>query len=157
MLVTTCPVRNGEEALIVLEWYAARWGIEVWHKILKSGCQIEARQMETAERLQRCLSLYSVIAWRILYAVMLARELPDVPCTVLLATAEWHALWCTIKHTAIIPADPPSLREAVRWITQLGGFQARNGDGEPGVTVLWRGCQHLADLTRMYQILRPRC
>jgi hypothetical protein len=54
-----------------LAWYACRWGIKVWHKVLKSGCQMEARQLGTAARLERCLARYAVIAWRIVYATML--------------------------------------------------------------------------------------
>jgi len=38
------------------------------------------------------LTLYSVIAWRIIYATMLARAAPDVPCTVLLDEQEWQGL-----------------------------------------------------------------
>ena len=60
--------------------------MEVWHRILKSGCRIEARQLATGERLQRCLTLYSVIAWRVFYATMLARAVPEMPCDVLLDT-----------------------------------------------------------------------
>jgi len=155
LLLTTVPITSTDEALERLEWYAARWGIEVWHKVLKSGCRIEDRQLETAERLSRCLTLYSVIAWRILYATMLARAAPDVPCTVLLDEHEWQGLYCRIHRVAIAPAKPPSLRQAVRWIAQLGGFQGRKSDGEPGVTVLWKGFQHLVDIAAMYRIMRP--
>ncbi len=129
--------------------------MEVWHKVLKSGCRIEDRQLETADRLMRCLALYSVIAWRILYATMLARAVPDVPCTILLSDAEWQGLYCRIQRVAIPAASPPTLRQAVRWIGQLGGFQGRKHDGEPGVTVLWKGFQHLVDVVAMYQIMRP--
>jgi len=155
LLLTTVAIETSDDALQRLAWYAARWGIEVWHKVLKSGCRIEARQLETAERLTRCLTLYSVIAWRVLYATMLARAAPDLPCTVLLDEDEWHALYCRIQRVAVVPAKPPSLRQAVRWIAQLGGFLARKRDGEPGVTVIWKGLQHLVDLTAMYRILRP--
>src|SRR5262245_55333890 len=72
--------------------------MEVWHRILKSGCRIEARQLETAERLRRCLALYSVLAWRILYATMLARSVPKAPCSVLLDPEEWQALYCAIHR-----------------------------------------------------------
>jgi hypothetical protein len=129
--------------------------VEVWHSILKSGCRIEARQLETAERRQRCLPLYSVIAWRIFSATMLSRAVPDVPCAALLALEEWQALYCAIHRTPMPPETPPSLRQAVHWIAQLGGFLARRGDGEPGATVLWKGFQHLTDLTTMYCIMRP--
>ena len=155
LLLTTCAVPTVETAVERVEWYGVRFGIEVWHKVLKSGCRIETRQLESAERLQRCLPLYSVIAWRILYATLLSRTLPELPCTVLLALEEWQALYCAIHHTSTPPATPPSLRQAVRWIARLGGFLERRGDGEPGVTVLWKGFQHLADLTTMYCIMRP--
>ncbi len=155
LLLTTVPITTTDDALERLAWYAARWGIEVWHKVLKSGCQIEARQLETADRLMRCLTLYSVIAWRILYATMLARVVPDAPCTVLLDADAWQGLYCRIHRVAVPPARPPTLRQVVRWIAQLGGFQGRKHDGEPGVTVLWKGFQHLVDVTAMYRIMRP--
>ena len=104
LLLTTVPVATTEEALERLEWYAARWGIEVWHKVLKSGCVIEERQLESAARLERCLRLYSVIAWRIIYATMLSRAAPDVACTVLLEEEEWQALYCRIHRVALAPA-----------------------------------------------------
>lgn len=155
LLLTTVPITNTDAALERLAWYAARWGIEVWHKVLKSGCRIEAKQRETADRLIRCLTLYSVIAWRILYATMLARAAPELPCTVVLDDDEWQGLYCRIHRVAIAPEKPPTLRQAVRWIAQLGGFQGRKGDGEPGVTVLWKGFQKLVDIAAMYRIMRP--
>jgi hypothetical protein len=155
LLLTTCAVHTVEEAIERVDWYACRWGVEVWHKILKSGCRIEQRQLETAERLQRCLPLYSVIAWRIFYATMLSRAVPDAPCTAVLDPEEWQALYCAIHHTPTPPPEPPALRQAVHWIAQLGGFLARRGDGEPGAMVLWKGFQHLTDLTTMYCIMRP--
>jgi hypothetical protein len=155
LLLTTVPVLETADALERLDWYTCRWGIEVWHKVLKSGCQIEARQLETAERLKRCLALYSVIAWRVIYGTMLARVVPEAPCTALLEDDEWQALWCAIHRRPMLPASPPPIGTAVRWIAQLGGFLGRKGDGAPGVTVLWRGFQHLVDLTTMYRIMRP--
>jgi len=155
LLLATEALPTVETAVERVEWYGVRFGIEVWHKVLKSGCRIEARQLESADRLQRCLPLYSVLAWRILYATLLSRTLPEVPCTVLLALEEWQALYCAMHHTPTPPPTPPTLRQAVRWIARLGGFLERRGDGEPGVTVLWKGFQHLADLTTMYCIMRP--
>lgn len=156
LLLTTVPVQTTTDALQRLAWYACRWGIEVWHKVLKSGCRIEARQLETAERLKRCLTLYTVIAWRVLYATMLSRAVPEASCLALLNDPEWQALYCAIHHTTILPPTPPTLHQAVRWIAQLGGFQNRKRDGHPGVTVVWKGFQHLSDLTYMYLVFRPQ-
>jgi hypothetical protein len=155
LLLTTVPLQTTEEALSCLVWYACRWGIEVYHKVLKSGCAIERRQLDDLDHLQRCLAVFSVIAWRLLYATLLARVLPDVACTALLEEGEWQALYCHIHQTTHLPPAPPPLAQAVRWIAQLGGFLGRKGDGPPGVTVLWRGFQRLIDLTAMYHVFRP--
>jgi hypothetical protein len=155
MLLTTMPLGSVEEALRCLSWYTCRWGIEIWHKVLKSGCQIEARELQTAERLLRCLAVYSVVAWYILYATMLARHIPNQACTVLLDEDQWQALYCVIHKTARPPDQPPTLRQAVRWIARLGGFIGRKADGEPGITALWQGLQRLFDMTVMYRTLRP--
>jgi hypothetical protein len=155
LLLTTVAVHTVEDARERVAWYACRWGIEVWHRILKSGCQIEARQLATDTRLQRCLTLYSVLAWRVFYAIMLARAVPELPCDVLLEIEEWQALYCAIHHCPTPPDEPPTLDEAVRWIAQLGGFVGRRRRDQPGAETLWRGLQHLSDLTRMYCIMRP--
>ncbi len=155
LLLTTVPLRTTADALTCLDWYACRWGIEVYHKVLKSGCAIERRQLQDVAHLQRCLAVFSVIAWRVLYATMLARTLPDAPCTALLEEGEWQALYCHIHQTTQLPPAPPTLAQAVRWIAQLGGFLGRTRDGAPGVTVLWRGFQRLIDLTAMYHVFRP--
>jgi len=155
LLLTTVPVHTVDDAIERVTWYACRWGIEVWHRILKSGCRIEARQLATSERLQRCLTLYSVIAWRVFYATMLARAVPEMPCDVLLEIEEWQALYCAIHHCPTPPEEPPTLEQAIRWIAQLGGFVGRRRSDQPGTETLWRGFQHLSDLTRMYCIMRP--
>jgi len=155
LLLTTVAVDTIAEAIERVEWYACRWGIEVWHRILKSGCRIEERQLASGERLQRCLPLYSVIAWRIFYATMLARAVPEMPCSVLLALDEWQALYGALHHGPTPPEEPPSLDQAVRGIAQLGGFVGRRRRDQPGTETLWRGFQHLMDLTKMYRIMRP--
>ena len=154
LLLTTVSVHTIADAIERVAWYACRWGIEVWHRILKSGCRIEARQLATGERLQRGLTLYSVMAWRVFYATMLARAVPERSCDVLLEIEEWQALYCAIHHCPTPPDRPPSLGEAVRWIAQLGGFVGRRRRDQPGAETLWRGFQHLTDLTKMYRIMR---
>jgi len=154
LLLTTVAVDTIDDAIERVQWYSCRWGIEVWHRILKSGCRLEARQFATAQRLQRCLALYSVLAWRIFYATMLARVVPEAPCSVLLEPDEWQALYCAIHRVPQPPPEPPSLGQAVNWIAQLGGFVGRRRRDRPGAEVLWRGFQHLGDLTTMYCIMR---
>jgi hypothetical protein len=154
LLLTTIPVTTTDAALEKLEWYTCRWGIEVWHKVLKSGCKIESRQLDDADNLIRMLAVFSVIAWRILYAGTLARAIPDESCRLLLEDDEWRALYTMVEQTPILPVQAPTMREAVRMIGRLGGFLGRKRDGEPGVQALWIGFRRLYDLTIMYRIMR---
>ncbi len=151
-LLTTLAVTEGSEAIERVRWYAQRWQIEVIHKVLKSGCKIEQRQLETAQRLERALSIDLVVAWHILALCKAARELPDDPVSDWLPAAQWQTLWCYVHQRTQVPKTPPSVRQAVRWIAQLGGFLGRKSDGEPGPTTLWRGLQQLEAMTKMWQL-----
>ncbi len=151
-LLTTLPVTCAAEAIERVRWYAQRWQIEVIHKVLKSGCKVEQRQMETAQRLERALSIDLVVAWRILALCKAARELPDDPISDWLPAAQWQTLWCYVHQRTTVPKHSPSVQQAVRWIAQLGGFLARKSDGEPGTTTLWRGLQQLEAITKMWEL-----
>jgi hypothetical protein len=151
-LLTTLPVTSVAEACEKIAWYAQRWQIEVLHKVLKSGCHIEQRQLETAARLERVLAVDQVVAWRLLALCKAAREQPDEAVSAWLDRAQWAALWCHVHQRTTPPATPPGVRQAVRWIAQLGGFLARKGDGEPGPLTLWRGLHRLNDLSAMWRL-----
>lgn len=154
MLLTTVKVDTFEQACERLDWYAKRWGIEVYHRTLKSGCRIKDRRLETAESLQACLAIDMVVAWRIYHLTKLSREIPDTACTIFFEEAEWKALYA-FSHKQL-PDETPTLREATRMVGRLGGFLGRKNDGEPGTTVLWRGLQRLSDITATYLALLPR-
>jgi hypothetical protein len=149
LLATTLPVASLEDALRCVQWYAYRWTIERFHFVLKSGCKIEERQLETVERLERAIPVFSIIAWRLLWLTLQARETPDAPCTVILEEFEWKVLCTTVaSHRRQLRTKPPTLREAIRMIAQLGGFLGRKCDGEPGPQTLWRGLRRLHDLAQ---------
>ncbi len=147
MLLTNIVITSFDDALEKIRWYRLRWGIEVFHKILKSGCRVESCRLGTAERLTKYLALFAIIAWRLHWITQLNRENPENPCTPMLADHEWKSLYCKIHKTKSYPKDPPSTRLAVRWIAQLGGFLARKGDNEPGIVTVWRGWQRLTDIS----------
>ncbi len=152
MLLTTVKVDDKEDAFERLQWYARRWGIEVYHRILKSGCRVETRQLENVHRLSNCLAIDMVVAWRIQYLTVMGEETPDVPCTVYFTDSEWKALTTFLDRTKTPPANPPSLNEAVRLLGKLGGHMGRNGDGAPGSEVLWRGTARLSDIENAYTL-----
>lgn len=153
LLLTTLPVTSFEQAIEKLIWYTRRWGIEVLHRTLKSGCRIEQRQLAQADRLEACLAIDLVVAWRIYHLNKLGRETPQAPCTVYFEEAEWKALMVFTTGNRLPPARPPSLRDAMRRVASLGGFLGRKGDGEPGTQTLWLGLQRLDDLAAMWQVM----
>lgn len=142
VLLTNLPVRDFAGATEKVEWYGLRWGIETWHKVLKSGCTVEDCRLEDAARLKRHLALFSIIAVRLMYVTYLARAQPELPATGVFSEEELEALHIRV-HKTPAPTQPATLREAVRMIGRLGGHLGRKGDGEPGVTVLWRGWMSL--------------
>ena len=153
MLLTTCKVLEFAQAIEKLAWYSRRWAIEVYHRTLKSGCKIEERQLGSACRIEACLAIDMVVAWRVFHMAKLGRETPDVPCTVFFEEAEWKALCAHITKNPTPPAQPPSLRDAMRMVAALGGFLGRRADGEPGTKSLWLGLQHLEDLAAMWKFM----
>lgn len=143
LLLATWPVEGLEAALECVEMYAHRWKVERYHYVLKSGCGIERLQLETADRLERALALYSFVAWRLLWLTYQARVRGTMPCTEALEDDEWRVLLAVsgARHRG----TPPTLGEAVRLIAGFGGFQGRKGDGDPGVKSIWTGWCRLMD------------
>jgi hypothetical protein len=153
MLLTNTPVNVFEDAIQVVSWYCCRWQIEVFHKIIKSGCRVEDCLLQTASRLQNYIAMMCVVAWRLHWLTYCNRTEPDAPCTQILTTIEWQALYLRIHKTTKFPQTPPSTHQAVRWIAQLGGFLGRKSDGEPGITTIWRGWQRLQDLAAAWSVI----
>ncbi len=155
MLLTTLEVRTFAQAMEKIDWYARRWGIEVYHRTLKSGCLIEERQLGTVTGLTNCLAIDMIVAWRILYMTRLGREVPDLPCTAVFTEDEWQSL-CKVTHpNQPLPLEPPSLTEVIRMLSKLGGHIARKTDGPPGVESLWIGLMRLSDISMCWRLFGP--
>jgi hypothetical protein len=142
VLLTNLPVMNFKAAAEKIDWYTKRFGIETWHKVLKSGCKVEDCLLETAERLSRYLTLFSILGVRLMYVAYLARVQPELPANEVFSPEEIEALHVHLYKT-LPPSEPLSLREAVRMIGRIGGHLGRQCDGEPGMTVFWRGWMRL--------------
>ena len=84
---------------------------------------------------------------------MYNRHAPQADCTCVLTDEEWKALYCVTYKTTALPKKLPTVSQVVVWIAKLGGFLARKSDGEPGVTVIWRGWQRLSDISDTFALL----
>ena len=142
LLLTSLPVTDFPWACTVVQWYRCRWEMELFFRVLKHGCKIEQLRVQTDQRLLNALAIYVIVAWRIHNITMAGRAYPEVSCEVVLAPQEWATLY-TMQHHCHPPPTPPPLREMVRSLAQLGGFLARQGDGEPGIKAIWQGYQRL--------------
>jgi hypothetical protein len=152
-LLTNLEVNNFKSSAEKVQWYRFRWRIETFHKILKSGYQIEDCRLRHAERLERYIALISVVAWRLHWIKLFALHHPLLPCTKLFSETEWHAIYLRSHRTKKFPAEIPSLNDTVRDLAKMGGFLARKSDGEPGVVTLWRGLFSLYETIQTLRIL----
>ena len=109
-LLTNDKIETFEEVAERISWYLCRWQIEIFFKILKSGCKIEKLQLEKKERLEVALAFYMIIAWQILYLTTLGRTCPDLPCDVVFETEEWQAVYIVAKKQPP-PEIPPNINE----------------------------------------------
>jgi Transposase DNA-binding len=144
-LITDLPVHSPEDAIEKLGWYARRWTIELFHKILKSGCRAEEARLRTAERLVNLLALFCILSWRLFWLTMINRAAPEASPRLALTKGEIRLL----DRMAGRPSSrspPATLSDYLVQIARLGGYLARASDPPPGPTVMWRGWSRLMDI-----------
>lgn len=154
-LLSTLPVDTVEQILKIVEYYVARWPIEVFFRVFKTGCRVEEIQLESKDRLITALMFYKVIAWRILYHTFLGRECPDLPCDVVFGEAEWKSVWQIVEKEQP-PDEPPPLKEFMPVLAELGGYNRRGGDQPPGAEVIWRATRRMYDFALARETVQPQ-
>jgi hypothetical protein len=152
LLLTNLLVESGQEVEEKVRWYVCRWQIEVYFRILKSGCKVEQLQLQTRDRLEVALAFYMIIAWRVLYLVMLARTVPDLSCEAVFAPEEWRAVHMVIQREKP-PSQAPKLGDFLSTMARLGGYLARKGDGPPGPKAIWIGLQRTRDFVIAFKAM----
>lgn len=145
-LITDLPVHSHDDAVEKLGWYAMRWKIETYHKILKSGCRAEDARLRTAERLVKLIAVFCILAWRVFWVTMINRIVPNAAPEIALTNIEMRLL----DHLLPGKGPPVSRRETLSSyltkVAKLGGYLARAHDPPPGNTVMWRGLSRLTDI-----------
>lgn len=150
VLLTTLPGESFAPVREVLEWYLCRWEIELFHKVLKSGCRMEEMQQHFDFTLTPAIVLCMLVAWRLLYVMRLGRTCPDLPCDVVFDQSEWQSVVVVLKGRAALQ-HKPTLGEMVRMIAKLGGYLGRKNDPPPGMKCLWIGMTRLADFALCWE------
>ena len=145
-LITDLPVESHADAVEKLQWYAMRWKIEVFHKILKSGCRAEQARLRTAERLVRLLAVFCILSWRVFWLTMLNRIKPDLETSQVLTELETSILDRLIPDPTAHPFPAGTLSQHLIKIVRLGGYLARAKDPPPGNIVMCSGLGRLSDI-----------
>lgn len=154
LLLTSLPVDTIEQVAQVVQYYCVRWMIEVFFRVLKSGCHVEERRFEHIDRSLTCLAVYLISAWRTLYVCRLGRSCPDLSCEAVFEPAEWKSVWKVVRREDP-PSDPPPLGMMVRLIAQLGGYVNRKRTDPPGPQTVWIGLQRMHDFALCWELFGP--
>ncbi|VIO79097.1 IS4 family transposase [Bradyrhizobium ivorense] len=145
-LLTDLPVQSRGDAIEKLEWYSLRWKIEVFHKILKSGCRAEDSQLRTAQRLTNLISVFCIVSWRVFWMTMLNRSAPNASPEFALTKAEIQLLDRLVKDKNPVSTQRKTLSHYLIKIARLGGYLARANDPPPGNLIMWRGLSRFIDI-----------
>lgn len=154
LLLTSKEVTSLEQARRILNLYLRRWDIEVFHRVLKTGCRVEHMQLKGEQAVANALTLYAVIAWRILYLTHLGRRCPQLPCSSVFEEAEWRSACAVVKRPKEAPE--PSLEEFIAILGKLGGHLGRKGDGPPGARAIWQGLARVRDFALAWQMFHQQ-
>ncbi len=146
VLLTNLEIQGVDQAIEKVRWYSMRWNIELFHKILKSGCGVEDAQLRHAERLKKYIVLKSIIAWRLFWFSRMHENNKEESCLSVLSENEWKILYRKSNRAKILPNTPPTVNDVFIWIAKLGGYIGRASDPPPEMISLWRGWQRLMDM-----------
>lgn len=151
ILLTSLCVNTFEEVVKVIHYYLCRWEIETFFKVLKSGCKIEERQLQTAERMKPLIMIFMILAWRVMFTMMMGRVCGHMSCEVIFNEAEWKSVYKILNKKQALPQTPPSLERFMIMIAVLGGYIDRKNEGPPGVKVTWKGMARMVDFSLAWE------
>jgi hypothetical protein len=127
-----------------------RWRIEVFHKILKSGCQAEQSKLRTAERLVNLLATFCILSWRIFWLTMLNRVTQSAKAALAFTPLEIKILHRLAPDSQSGSSRSRTLQSCLIQLACLGGYLNRAKDPPPGNMVIWRGMSRLTDIELGY-------
>jgi hypothetical protein len=155
VLLTSYAVESFEDARKILNLYMARWDIEVFHRVLKTGCKIEHLRFKDRAAFEPALACNMIVAWRLQYLVHLGRECPELPCSCFFGEDEWRAAVAVHRKVANpMTLAEPSLGEMVRIVARFGGHLGRKHDAPPGAQCMWTGLARVRDFAIAIEVCR---
>lgn len=154
-LLTNRAAPTLEDVIELIDWYRARWDIEMFFNVLKNGCRVQAMQLGTIKGIERALALYMIVAWRIAHLMRLGRTCPELNANLFFSEDEIQGAYL-LTNTSPPTDRKPTLNEVLRLVARLGGFIGRKSDGEPGVKTIWLGLHEVRVAAATLAALRNR-
>lgn len=151
LLLTTLSIESVDEVHLIVSLYSKRWCIEVFFKVLKSGCKIDTLRLQTPARIENYIALAMIVAWKVMLTTYLPREYPNEPCTSMFTEIEWKLAFRGAQSSILpFPKETPTLQEMSKLVAMLGGYQKRKDP--PGIQTVWRGIVRLMDMVYGHEL-----
>lgn len=159
VLVTNVEINSPEQILYCAKCYSHRWAIEVFHRILKTGCRVESIRFNDADKIKTYATFASILAWHIHWLTYLARKFPENEPTQLLDEEDQELLRTAVEKQEKKPKKRGrkkklKVKDCILYIAKLGGFIGRKNDGFPGPEVIWRGLVRFLEMKHFLQTLQ---
>jgi hypothetical protein len=145
IFLTNLPINNFDDVCKVIKYYLCRWEIELFFKVLKSGCKIEERQLQTTDRMKNLIAIFMILSWRVMFTMMLGRVCSEMSASEVFEEAEWKSVYKVSNPKKTLPRKPPKLGEFIILVAVLGGYMDRKNAAPPGVKVMWKGMGRMVD------------
>jgi hypothetical protein len=141
-LLTSLPIQTLQDIEKILHIYKARWHIEDFHKVLKTGYQVDEIFLHScAEAIKTLLVMAIISALRLYWLIYKGRVSPEIRADELFTEFEWKSTYVYLKKP--IPDMPPTLQEVIFNIAMMGGFKNKKNYGPPGIKTMWIGFSHM--------------
>lgn len=149
ILLTNLHVDSLAECQKVIGIYKERWHIEDYHKILKTGYQVEELFLHSSlSAIKNALVMASISACRLYWLIYTGRIEQTISADKFFNEHEWKSLYVYFKEP--IPKNIPTLSEVVIKIARLGGYKQKKDTKPPGIKTMWLGFQKFTIAAEMY-------
>ena len=150
ILLTKLPIDTLDQIKNIVIIYKSRWHIEDYHKVLKTGYQVDEIYLHTSkEAIKKLLILASISACRLYWLIYIGRTEASIKADQLFEEFEWKAIYVYFNEP--IPNECPSVSEVMLKIARMGGYKDNKWTNPPGIKTIWIGYQQFTVAAQMYR------
>jgi hypothetical protein len=150
VLLTNLPIDNIDQIKEIVLIYRARWHIEDFHKVLKTGYQVDEIYLHSSkEAIKNLLVMASISACRLYWLIYIGRSEATIKADQLFEEFEWKAMYVYFNEK--IPDECPTISEVMLRIARLGGYKPTKNSSSPGIKTIWIGYQQFTVAAQMYR------